>query len=48
MQELSRWKATEFRLFFLYIGPIVLKNIINEVLYKFYDIEYFNDNPIEL
>ena len=33
MQELSRWKATEFRLFLLYIGPIVLKNIINEECY---------------
>jgi len=33
MQELSRWKATEFRLFLLYIGPVVLKNIINEECY---------------
>lgn len=50
VQELSRWKATEFRLFLLYIiGPIVLKNIINEECYtNFYGIKYFNDNPFKL
>lgn len=29
----SRWKATEFRLFFLYIGPIVLKNVLSKDKY---------------
>lgn len=28
-----RWKATEFRLFLLYIGPIVLKNVLSEEKY---------------
>lgn len=30
LQDINRWKATELRLFLLYIGPIILKNIINE------------------
>lgn len=29
-----RWKATEFRLFLLYVGPIVLKNILSEQKYN--------------
>lgn len=28
-----RWKGTEFRLFILYIGPVVLKNVLNEKKY---------------
>lgn len=28
-----RWKATEFRLFILYIGPIVLKNVLSKEKY---------------
>lgn len=28
-----RWKATEFKLFFLYIGYIVLKNVLNDEKY---------------
>jgi len=31
--EMRRWKATEFRLFLLYTGPIVLKNIITDECY---------------
>lgn len=31
--EVSRWKATEFRSFLLYIGPIVLKKILNSHCY---------------
>jgi len=31
--EMRRWKATEFRLFLLYTGPIVLKNIISDEYY---------------
>jgi len=30
LQDIGRWKATELRLFMLYIGPIVLRNIINK------------------
>lgn len=33
LDDLSNWKATEFRQFILYIGPIVLKNIINDRCY---------------
>lgn len=31
--EMRRWKATEFRIFLLYTGPIVLKNIITDECY---------------
>ncbi|KAF0706952.1 Uncharacterized protein FWK35_00039209 [Aphis craccivora] len=33
LSDVSRWKATEFRSFLLYFGPIVLKNILNEKCY---------------
>lgn len=29
LNELNRWKATEFRSFLLYFGPIVLKKYLN-------------------
>jgi len=33
LTEILRWKATEYRLFLLYTGPIVLKNVISEPCY---------------
>jgi hypothetical protein len=33
LEELERWKATEFRQFLLYTGPVVLKKIVPKELY---------------
>ncbi|KAL4134725.1 hypothetical protein QTP88_006447 [Uroleucon formosanum] len=33
LDEFSNWKATEFRLFVLYTGPVILKKVLNEKLY---------------
>lgn len=32
--EIAHWKATEFRSFLLYIGPIILKNVVSVDCYK--------------
>lgn len=34
LYEVQKWKATEFRLFLLYCGPIVLKTCLPDDLYK--------------
>lgn len=34
IHEMRRWKATEFRLFLLYVGPIILKNSIKDECYN--------------
>lgn len=34
IHKISRWKITEFRLFLLYTGPIILKNNINNECYN--------------
>lgn len=34
LDELAFWKATEFRTFFIYIGPIVLKDVVKRAVYE--------------
>lgn len=34
LTEIDRWKATEFRLFLLHCGPVVLKGILPDTFYK--------------
>lgn len=34
IRHVGKWKCTEFRLFILYIGPIVMKNILSKVVYE--------------
>jgi len=34
LSEIDRWKATEFRFFLLYAGPIVMRPVLKDVLYK--------------
>lgn len=34
LDELERWKATEFRQFLLYTGPVVLKHVVSKDLYQ--------------
>lgn len=34
IEEVLRWKATEFRSFLLYIGPLVLKSIVSKDCFK--------------
>jgi len=34
LSEVPRWKGTEFRFFLLYVGPIVLKNVLNDDCFK--------------
>ena len=34
LKDLDRWKATEFRQFLLYSGPVVLRNILSNDAYQ--------------
>lgn len=36
MDELRMWKATEFRTFLLYVGPVVLKDIVDKDVYTLF------------
>lgn len=34
LDELARWKATEFRLFLLYVGPIYIHSIVSKQIFE--------------
>lgn len=34
LKHLDKWKATEFRLFLLYIGPFILRDILDDTAYE--------------
>lgn len=34
LTELDRWKSTEFRMFILYVGPIVLRGLVSKKIYE--------------
>ena len=34
LNEVARWKATEFRQFLLYTGPLVLKSVVSSAVYR--------------
>lgn len=34
MEEISYWKATEFRTFLIYLGPLVLKDVLDVAVYE--------------
>lgn len=34
LQDVDRWKATEFRQFLLYLGPVVLKDLLEDGMYE--------------
>ncbi|KAB0791953.1 hypothetical protein PPYR_13914 [Photinus pyralis] len=34
LSDLPRWKATEFRTFLLYVGPVALHRVINSAIYE--------------
>ena len=36
LDELKMWKATEFRTFLLYVGPVVLKEVIDVEVYRLF------------
>ena len=42
LEEVDRWKATELRLFLLYIGPIVLRGILPTKQYKHFMLLFYS------
>jgi len=34
LDELPRWKATEFRLFLLYVGPVIIHSIVSKQIFQ--------------
>lgn len=41
LKDLSQWKATEFRNFLLYFGPLVLKSVIDQSIYEHFLLFHF-------
>ena len=36
LDELDRWKATEYRQFLLYAGPLVLRDLLHKEVYQYF------------
>ncbi|XP_031350255.1 uncharacterized protein LOC116178316 isoform X1 [Photinus pyralis] len=42
LEELKYWKATEFRTFLIYLGPLVLKDVVNNAVYQNFLLIHFS------
>jgi len=49
LREVDKWKATELRLFLLYIGPVILKSVMSAKYYEhFLTLSVAVFNPVVL